>query len=752
MQDLNDKVTGNTLTANEWNQLPSEVQNVIEALGIVLSGADVNQLGKAIAGYVANGTFYADSGAANAYVLAQIGTKQSPTAYTDGMTIDFLPGNANSGASTVNVSGLGVKDIRDAAGNVLTAGALITTRPTRAVYNATAGHFRSASAAYADLQVSATDSTSGRIVTTDGTELTARTAPKKVTHNMASDANYTLTASQELFGRVVITDTGVVLSTARSIICSTAERGYLFQNDSGQILTLKTAAGTGIAVSPGEAQHLLCDGTNVVSAVVVGAVGAVYGEAVRQTVLTGATDANGQANFLSAGTGLAVSRAATAVPVVATVAAGEGASGPINYRNVVSATQASFWSGLAPNNISYLFDNRDVVTEAWTAYSTLVPPQYGAFFDVNKQALLHFEGADASTTMTDDYMKTWTAYGNAQIDTAQFKIGASSALFDGTGDYVENITIKSLGSGWTIGCWIRRSVVTTNTNTVFSFGSSANPVAQLSINNATNTVNLRLSSNGTSDDITNSNSATTIPNANQWYHVALVHDPVAGKYFVYLDGAQIMSVTSSALCAALATNRIGINQGALNGFEGWIDEFEFAPYCKYPNGTTFTPSTSVTVPNAEWFDLSSFTYKYGSPTSWTTKQRVCVGKTTTSATVPTSVTTYALRRLYTSPLQTVPSVGTQLNINHNIGVNPDISINAVCVTADAGYSVGDSVELLSMNDGTSGRPINLYKTDDTAGLVTGSGAALQMQNKTTGTIASATAGSWKLRVNAKGNW
>ena len=112
MQDLNDKITGGTLTAAEWNEVPSEIQNVIEALGITLSGGDLNQLGKAIAGYVANGTFYTDSGVADAYVLTKIGSKQSLTAYTDGATFEFLAGNVNTGgAATVNVAGLGVKSI-----------------------------------------------------------------------------------------------------------------------------------------------------------------------------------------------------------------------------------------------------------------------------------------------------------------------------------------------------------------------------------------------------------------------------------------------------------------------------------------------------------------------------------------------------------------------------------------------------------------------------------------------------------------
>ncbi len=87
MEDLNDKITGGTLLATEWNQVPSEIQNVIEGLSISLSAGDLDQLGKGIAGYVANGTFYTDSGIADAYVLTQIGLKQGPTAYTDGMTV-----------------------------------------------------------------------------------------------------------------------------------------------------------------------------------------------------------------------------------------------------------------------------------------------------------------------------------------------------------------------------------------------------------------------------------------------------------------------------------------------------------------------------------------------------------------------------------------------------------------------------------------------------------------------------------------
>ena len=141
MQDLNDKVTGGTLGAAEWNQVPSELQNVIESLGIVLSSGDLNQLGKAIAGYVANGAFYTDGGVADAYSLSVVGSKQGPTEYTDGMLAVFRAGNVNTGASTVNVAGLGLKNIKRENGDDPPAGSITPDGITVMRYSTSAGNF-----------------------------------------------------------------------------------------------------------------------------------------------------------------------------------------------------------------------------------------------------------------------------------------------------------------------------------------------------------------------------------------------------------------------------------------------------------------------------------------------------------------------------------------------------------------------------------------------------------------------------------
>lgn len=57
---------------------------------------------------------------------------------------------------------------------------------------------------------------------------------------------------------------------------------------------------------------------------------------------------------------------------------------------------------------------------------------------------LQFGGADGSTTFTDDTGKTWTANGNAQIDTS---LGDQRGLFDGSGDYIQTADHADLDFG-----------------------------------------------------------------------------------------------------------------------------------------------------------------------------------------------------------------------------------------------------------------------------------------------------------------
>lgn len=85
-----------------------------------------------------------------------------------------------------------------------------------------------------------------------------------LTHNMTSDGTYTLTASENFYGRLVITDTGSLLTTTRNIRLNAVARTVFVKNDTAQPLVFKPVGGTGITVAPGDSVGLVNDGTNVV--------------------------------------------------------------------------------------------------------------------------------------------------------------------------------------------------------------------------------------------------------------------------------------------------------------------------------------------------------------------------------------------------------------------------------------------------------------------------------------------------------
>lgn len=111
MAKFDDKVNGNTVNADEYNNLVRAPKNAIEDSGQVIDASNT-QLSEAIANYVGSGSYYTDSGAADAYVLNTVGSFKGPTAYQDGMIVRFRAGNASATASTVNVNALGVKNIK----------------------------------------------------------------------------------------------------------------------------------------------------------------------------------------------------------------------------------------------------------------------------------------------------------------------------------------------------------------------------------------------------------------------------------------------------------------------------------------------------------------------------------------------------------------------------------------------------------------------------------------------------------------
>lgn len=221
--------------------------------------------------------------------------------------------------------------------------------------------------------------------------------------------------------------------------------------------------------------------------------------------------------------------------------------------------------------------------------------------DTYTKVLLHFDGTDASTTITDSNSggsaHTWTANGNAQIDTAQSKFGGASGLFDGTGDYVtaSDHADFTLGSGdWTVDVWFRvaggdgstlrlagqsDSSLTSTTRTFMITRTAANIIQAQAFVGSTGTV------------CTGTTQFTTAVNTG-WHHVAMVRSGNTLKLFI--DGAQEggdQSITGTVndSANALSVGRLG-EEGA-NYFNGWLEEFRLSVGVARWT-TTFTPPRS----------------------------------------------------------------------------------------------------------------------------------------------------------------
>ncbi len=100
------------LSPTDFNQIPDEMENKITSADIVLSGADLNQEGKATANYVAASSFYGCTNIGDDYTITPTSPFQGITKYIDGVEVRFRPSITNTTQSpTINVNSKGVKDI-----------------------------------------------------------------------------------------------------------------------------------------------------------------------------------------------------------------------------------------------------------------------------------------------------------------------------------------------------------------------------------------------------------------------------------------------------------------------------------------------------------------------------------------------------------------------------------------------------------------------------------------------------------------
>jgi hypothetical protein len=181
--------------------------------------------------------------------------------------------------------------------------------------------------------------------------------------------------------------------------------------------------------------------------------------------------------------------------------------------------------------------------------------------------LLHMNGANGSTTFTDDSANAFTVSATATISTANYKFGGASGLFNGTTDYlsVPSNSVFDFGTGdFTIETFIRPSTVSVDQNiwsqrpsnisggsiTFRLFGSKLNFFYGAGLGSVTGSTDLVVGN---------------------WYHVVLTREGNVFKLWLngQLDGTS--STITDSLEAGIAPN---IGRASWNGeyFSGNIDE------------------------------------------------------------------------------------------------------------------------------------------------------------------------------------
>lgn len=193
----------------------------------------------------------------------------------------------------------------------------------------------------------------------------------------------------------------------------------------------------------------------------------------------------------------------------------------------------------------------------------------GGIPSANLAALLHMNGADGSTTFTDESGKTWTAFGQAQIDTASSQWGGAAGTFDGSGDYITTDTHADFGFGggdFTLAGWMQRPIAGgTPDRCLFDNRSASNEGIAIYTGGGSSPNRLRAFNNSALI----AQSASDLPNGS-WIHWAVARQGTTLRGF--LAGAVAFSATDSRTYASTAKPYIGANYIGTQGYLGNADD------------------------------------------------------------------------------------------------------------------------------------------------------------------------------------
>jgi len=344
---------------------------------------------------------------------------------------------------------------------------------------------------------------------------------------------------------------------------------------------------------------------------------------VRQTVISGGVDsATGAANFLSAGTGLAVDLAATTTNVRMSFAAGYNDLGGLNYVSTINADVTGAWSSLPASNTTFLYADRNTSTGAITYGFAYAQPIYGQLIQGYQSAVPYATGY----TVLDPGTGT-TITISASTDRVANQAWRAFDSADSSGNYSEWDSAAGTFSGW-----LKTDFGASNSKVITSYAITSG------------------SGSANNDPYT-----WTFEGSNDNFTTTAVLDTRTAYSFAARTTSYTFTFSNST---AYRYYRLNVSR-TLGNTASWA-----VAICHFK---LFEPNAYYA--NQHWFDTANMVMKVWNGTSFDIKQRVFLGEVITGASTVTTATTYALNGQYDSGAFAV-TASTEYTKSHNLGVIP----------------------------------------------------------------------------------
>ena len=196
----------------------------------------------------------------------------------------------------------------------------------------------------------------------------------------------------------------------------------------------------------------------------------------------------------------------------------------------------------------------------------------------NVVALLHLDGTNGSTTITDVKGNTCTAVNGAAISTAESRFGGASLLLDGINDH---IAIDDPGSAFDLGSsnftfdwWFRSPNVAGGSNRPMWSWRHTGAVnnTQIAATLRANAIRLTISFDGINDVTFAAFGTASMSLTNDTWHFARVTR--SGSTFrLFVDGTQRGTTYTNATAFSALSRQCWLGRNNISYFEGNLDDF-----------------------------------------------------------------------------------------------------------------------------------------------------------------------------------